>query len=86
MRACQHFRQPFGETEIVPSEGFGWNAWIEVWDNNRLVYCTFQTGLMWDYLTHLAKNPECRKEVGISNRALKRKLKEIEEEWNRQRL
>jgi hypothetical protein len=84
MKACQHYKRPFGtETEIVPSDGFGWNAWIGVWDNNRLVYCTFQTGLRWDYLSHLSQSEKCREEVGVSSEEVSCLLKEIEEEWRR---
>jgi len=39
MRACKHYRYNFAEeTDIVQSEGFPWNAWVKVWDGDRLVY------------------------------------------------
>jgi hypothetical protein len=83
MKACQHFQKPYGFTEIVPSDGFIWNAWVEVWQADRLVWSAFQTGLMWDYLQHLATSEACRKEVGLSHEEVERRLKEIENEWQK---
>jgi hypothetical protein len=84
MRACKHYRYNFGdETDIVKSEGFPWNAWVEVWDGDRLVYSSFQTGLYWEYLEHLLEHPECLEEIGWEKEEVEELLKEIEEEWKK---
>jgi hypothetical protein len=84
MKACQHFQKPFGAiTEIIQSDGKPWNAWIEVWDNDRLVFSSFVTGLMWEYLQHLNQNPLCRREIGAKSDEIKRRLKEIKDEWEK---
>jgi len=82
LRACKHYRKRFGdETYIVQSYGLPWNAWVEVYEGDRLVYSTHVTGLFSEYLQHLLENPECREEVGISEKAVKELLREIEETW-----
>jgi hypothetical protein len=83
MRACRHYAKRFGSTEIVPSNGYPWNAWVTVYQGEKIVFSSFQTGLRWEYLTHLAKNPECRREILISSEEVNRLLREIEEEWQR---
>jgi hypothetical protein len=82
MKACKHFTRPEGETYISFSEGYEWNAWITVEDaQGRLLYNTFETGLMARYLEHLRDNPECRQEVEVPASWVDAYLKEIEETW-----
>jgi hypothetical protein len=82
MRACRHYEYDIGdETDIVASDGHPWNAWITVFKGDKVVYSTFQAGLRWEYLSHLAQHPECCKEIGIPLEEVKRLLKEIEAEW-----
>jgi len=83
MKACKHYGYYGGEeVYIVPSEGFLWNAWKHSYDDKgNLVGSEFRSGLMWEYLEHLSKNPKCRKEVKISSRYLKSQLEEIKKEW-----
>jgi hypothetical protein len=82
MKACVHFTRE-GDTYISFSEGYQWNAWITVEDpsTGRLLYQSFQTGLMAQYLEHLRDSPECRKEVKVSKRWVDTYLKDIEETW-----
>jgi DNA-binding transcriptional MerR regulator len=58
-----------------------WNAWIEVYENDKLIFRTHETGLFDRYLRHLLNQEECRKEVGISISEIKKMLEEIEKEW-----
>jgi hypothetical protein len=82
MFACRHFRKSFGdETDIICSNGYPWNAWVVVWEGEKIIYSSFETGLRWEYLSHLAKSPECCAEVGVSLEEVNRLLQEIEEEW-----
>jgi len=82
MRACKHFSLKFGdETNIIQSEGHPWNAYVVVWQGDKKVYSSFETGLFWDYLEHLAENKECRQEVGIRKQDLKILLNQIKREW-----
>jgi hypothetical protein len=80
MKACKHYSK-FGETELIPSNGYGWNAWEMVYENNKLVQSSFVTGLFWSFLEHLASSKVCRKEVGVSEKEVKIWLKKINEEW-----
>jgi len=81
MKACVHFTRE-GETYISFSNGYEWNAWVTVEDSSgRLLYESFETGLMARYLEHLRDNPECRKEVKVSLRWVDACLKDIEETW-----
>jgi hypothetical protein len=83
MKACVHFSRPEGDTYISFSNGYEWNAWITVEDplTGRLIYQSFQTGLMAQYLEHLRDSMECRKEVKVSKRWVDTYLKDIEETW-----
>ena len=82
MKACVHFSRPEGETYIFFSNGYEWNAWVEVVDSSgHLLYNSFETGLMARYLEHLRDNPECRKEIKVSKRWVDTYLKDIEETW-----
>jgi hypothetical protein len=81
MKACKHYSKPFGETEIIPSNGYGWNAWLMVYENNKLVQSSFVAGLFWEYLQHLNAISRCRKEVNISKKEVEKRLKQIKDEW-----
>ena len=83
MKACKHFSLEFGETDIIQSEGYPWNAYVVVWQGDKKVYSSFETGLFWNYLKHLAENKECRKEVGRTKKQVITMLKEIKEEWKK---
>jgi hypothetical protein len=85
MEACKHFARPEGNTYISFSDGYEWNGWLTVEDpsTGRLLYQSFQTGLMARYLEHLSENPECRKEVRISKRWINSYLKDMETTWER---
>jgi hypothetical protein len=84
MKACAHFASPIGdETDITMSYGYSWNAWITVFKGDKVVYSSFQSGLMWDYLSHLAQHPECCQEIGIPLEEVKSLLEEVESEWQR---
>jgi hypothetical protein len=39
---------------------------------------------MWEYLKHLSSSESCRKEVGVDIEFLSARLKEIEDEWDKQ--
>jgi hypothetical protein len=82
MRACKHYRYSNlgDETDIIQADLI-WNAWIRVYDGFRLVYSSYSTGLFWEYLIHLIKNPDCAKEIGVTKQSIKKRLKEIEKEW-----
>jgi hypothetical protein len=83
MKACPHFSRREGDTYISFSDGYEWNAWVTVEDpsTGRLLYETFETGLMARYLEHLRDNPECRKEVKVSLKWVTTHLEDIEETW-----
>jgi len=84
LRACKHFKSSLGdETDIVQSEGHSWNAWKEVWDGDRKIESSFEVGLMYEYLLHLADNPECCKEIGWKHSDVMERLKEIAHEWRK---
>jgi hypothetical protein len=84
MKACRHFKKAYGqETEIIRSNGYPWNAWVAVYRGDQLIHKSFETGLRWDYLTHLAKNPECIKEIGVSLEEVNQFLEEIIKEWEK---
>jgi len=83
MRACKHFSFTDTETYILQSEGWPWNAVINVYKNGKLIYSSHETGLFWDFLLHLAKNPDCLKQSGWSKQDVIKKLKEIQDEWNK---
>jgi hypothetical protein len=83
MRACKHYSKLFGETEIVPSDGFGWNGWVFVWNNDRLISSSFNAGIYWEYILHLKHNPKCQEEVRISSEEVIYLLRGIEEEWKK---
>jgi hypothetical protein len=84
MRACKHFVVFEGdETDIIQSDGFPWNAWIIVWEGDKRIYSSFQTGLFWNFLEHLKEHRECRKEVGITKKIVLKLLREIQREWNK---
>jgi hypothetical protein len=38
---------------------------------------------MWEYLQHLNQNPLCRREIGAKSDEIKRRLKEIKDEWEK---
>lgn len=63
--------------EIVPSEGYPWNAWEESDCGLR----SFRTGLWWDVFEHLKKCRKCREELGISEKEIEEELKRIDEKW-----
>jgi hypothetical protein len=54
-----------------------------VWEGGRKVYSTFQAGLRWEYLSHLAQHPECCQEIGIPLEEVKSLLEEVEKVWKR---
>jgi hypothetical protein len=81
MKACKHFQRG-GETWITCSDGFPWNARVEVYSSSgRLVSSSFETGLRAQYLEHLQENETCRRFVKISKRSVEEELDDIEEEW-----
>jgi hypothetical protein len=83
MKACKHFKKAYGqETEIIRSN-HPWNAWVAVYRGDQLIHKSFETGLRWDYLTHLSQSETCRREIGISLEEVNRLLREIEEEWEK---
>jgi len=82
MKACKHYSYFGKETYLVQSDGNPWNAWLEVWDfNGKLFKSSFETGKFWEYLNHLALNPECREEIGVTETEVRKKLKYLEKEW-----
>jgi hypothetical protein len=84
MRACRHYEYDIGdETDIVASDGFEWNGWVEVWRGDQKIISEFRSGIMLEYLQHLAEHPECCKEIGWSRRDVKARLREIEAEWKK---
>jgi len=83
MRACKHFSYTGTETYILESEGWPWNAVINVYKDGKLIYSSHETGLFWDYLLHIIQNPKCLKESGWDRKAVKEKLQEIMKEWNK---
>jgi hypothetical protein len=85
MKACKHYsyNNLGDETYILQSDGHSWNAFIRVYEKDRLIYSSFQSGLYWDYLLHLAKNKECRREAGKTKKEVIAMLKEITKEWKK---
>lgn len=87
MIACTHFRLKWkvgsrDKVYIHQSEGYPWNAWVYVYDeNDNLVWQSFETGEYDVYIAHLIENKKCRKEVGIDLRELKKIQREINETW-----
>jgi hypothetical protein len=81
LKACKHYTKFGLETEISVSDGHPWNAWVTVWEGDRVYYSTFQSGLMMEYLEHLVENPECVREIGWKLEDVKERLREVEEEW-----
>jgi len=81
MKACRHYSK--GDTYISPSSVHPWNAWMYAYDHaGYLVYSSFQTGLMTEYLEHLRDSPKCRRELRITKKEVLRYLKDLEQEWN----
>jgi hypothetical protein len=62
MKACSHYKKFDLPTEIEPSEN-PWNAWVLVWDGDRLYYSGFEAGLYWEFLEHLWNSFECIREI-----------------------
>jgi hypothetical protein len=84
MKACEHFRSALGdETDITQSDGYPWNCWVTVWEGDKVIYSSFEAGLRWEYLSHLAQHPECCQEIGVSPEEVKSLLEEIEAEWKK---
>ena len=81
MKACRHYRRFGCETHIIASDGYPWNAWVLVYENNQLIHSSFEAGLRAQYFEHLVESEECRKEVGVSKARLRRILKQIEKEY-----
>ena len=81
MKGCRHLREIFPGEEIeVVEAGLPWNAFIEAYENGRLIYTSLETGFREKYLEHLAKSPSCRREVGITKEDVLRELKRIKRE------
>jgi hypothetical protein len=83
MKACRHFQKLRDETDITQSDGYPWNAWVTVWEGDKVIYSSFEAGLRWEYLSHLVQSKECREEVGLSLEEVKSLLDEVESEWQR---
>jgi len=79
--ACEHFKYGKKETIIVQGDYRPWNAWVKVFQGNRLIYKSYETGLFEQYLLHLEKSRKCREEVGVSLSFIYEKLREIKREW-----
>jgi hypothetical protein len=83
LKACKHYKKAFGdETDISMSDGHPWNAWVTVWEGDRVVYSYFQSGLMMEYLEHLLMNPQCAKEIGVSHDDVIYWTWRVNAEWN----
>ena len=69
--------------DVVPSEGYSWNGWIAYLDKQGepIEPYSFRAGSWWELMQHLEKCPKCRRANKISLEEVKKRLKEIEEEW-----
>jgi len=79
--ACEHFKFFNKYTIIVQADYRPWNAWVKVFQGNRLIYKSYITGLFSSYLYHLKNSPECRKEIGVSLADVIEWIGEMEREW-----
>ena len=82
LKACGHFKALYGDlTMIVQGDFMPWNAWFRVYENGRLIYNSYETGLFQKYLVHLKYSDVCRWEVGLCLCEIEKLLREIELEW-----
>ena len=80
--ACRHFKALYGDfTVITQADNLPWNAWFRVYEDGKLIYNSYETGLMDKYLIHLRDSDICRWEAGLSLFDVMLLLKEIEREW-----
>jgi len=81
MRITKCIRESLGLPDWVESisrsNGFSWNGWLEA-ENG---FVSFQTGIYWQVMEHLAKCERCREANNLSLEEVKKQLEEIEEEW-----
>jgi hypothetical protein len=80
MKACKHFRRPYGTTYINPSE-HGPSGWLEVYTGKERVISEFRPKLYWNYLNHLLNYPDCRREAGVELSDVRKALRIIHEEY-----
>jgi len=79
---CKHFKRFDENTReyFETSDGYVWNAWHVAWEGGKMIYCSFITGGMMEYMTHLAEHPECIP-AGFTLADVKKELNKIEKEW-----
>jgi len=81
LKACKHYKHLYkDETIIIQGKLIPWDAWIEAFKKDKLIYISYEKGLFSRYLHHLKSHKECRKEINISLTRVKLLIWELEKD------